>query len=532
VDPALLVSFCGWMRQQRGTCDATLYNYSLHLRDLLKSLGEDPDKFDAHNLRRLILDTSQRCGWAAAKKCTTAVRMFLRFLIASGKCAAGLDASVPVLAHWRLSSLPRYLQSDEGERVIASCDTATPAGRRDRAILLLLARLGLRAGGLVQLRLGDIDWKGSWDLRFREGATSDNDAVDAGDWRCDRQLHQGRSSSDRRGCSVYSIPSTLSISREPLCNRDDRCPGHAPGWWRLPEPWCSPCPPPFGSKLDAPARCLVAGDRGCAPAAFHGFHGDLRQSRCRHPATDYAALARGEIMLTQAVRRATGFAFRSEGSLLQSFAAFSDAARKHYISSETAIKWAGSAQSLTQRARRLGPVIRFARYIRAEDPHRELPPTVYGSETRPRPVPYIFSADTIQRLLQAASEMVNAIPFAGTPTIHSSPCWRVPGFACRKQSISVFRTSPQTAGSFAVQSSAKAGSFPFTRPHRPAWDSTSCGGALIPHWMITCSFPCGGARCCCMTPKPHSTTSSRRLASLVDRDFHAPQSIPFATRSQ
>ena len=42
VDPALLVAFCGWMRQQRGTCDATLYNYSLHLRDLLKSLGEDP----------------------------------------------------------------------------------------------------------------------------------------------------------------------------------------------------------------------------------------------------------------------------------------------------------------------------------------------------------------------------------------------------------------------------------------------------------------------------------------------------------
>ncbi|MGO9435335.1 MAG: site-specific integrase [Terracidiphilus sp.] len=147
------------MRQQRGTCDATLYNYNIHLRDLLKSVGEDPGTFDAHNLRQFILDTSQRCGWAAAKKCTTAVRMFLRFLIADGKCAAGLEGAVPVLAHWRLSSLPRYLQSDEVELVIASCDPATPAGKRDRAILLLLARLGLRAGDLVQLRLGDIDWK-------------------------------------------------------------------------------------------------------------------------------------------------------------------------------------------------------------------------------------------------------------------------------------------------------------------------------------------------------------------------------------
>ena len=159
VDPVLLVAFRGWMRQQRGTCDATLYNYSVHLRDLLKSLGEDPGRFDAHKLRQFILDTSRRCGWASAKKCTTAVRMFLRFLIADGKCAAGLEGSIPVLAHWRLSSLPRYLQSDEVELVIASCDPATPVGKRDRAILLLLARLGLRAGDLVHLRLGDIDWK-------------------------------------------------------------------------------------------------------------------------------------------------------------------------------------------------------------------------------------------------------------------------------------------------------------------------------------------------------------------------------------
>ena len=82
----------------------------------------------------------------------------LAILIADGKCAAGLLGSIPVLAHWRLSSLPRYLQSDEVELVIASCDPSTAVGKRDRAILLLLAHLGLRAGDLVQLRLGDIDW--------------------------------------------------------------------------------------------------------------------------------------------------------------------------------------------------------------------------------------------------------------------------------------------------------------------------------------------------------------------------------------
>jgi site-specific recombinase XerD len=154
-----LISFRRWMQQQRGTCDATLYNYGLDLRDLLKSLGEDPTKFDAKSLREFVLERSQQRGWGVAKRCTAAVRMFLRFLIADGKCAVGLDASIPALAHWRLSSLPRYLQPDEVEQVITSCDPATPIGRRDRAILLLLARLGLRAGDIVQLRLGDLDWK-------------------------------------------------------------------------------------------------------------------------------------------------------------------------------------------------------------------------------------------------------------------------------------------------------------------------------------------------------------------------------------
>ncbi len=159
-DPVLLAAFCEWMRRQRGTCDPTLHNYSRSIRDLLKRLGEDPGRFDAKSLRQFVLEKSQQCGWAAAKTCTTALRMFLRFLIAEGKCPANLGTAIPVLAHWRLSSLPRYLQPEEVERIISSCGTM-PIGRRDRAILLLLARLGLRAGDIIQLRLDDIDWKGA-----------------------------------------------------------------------------------------------------------------------------------------------------------------------------------------------------------------------------------------------------------------------------------------------------------------------------------------------------------------------------------
>ena len=157
-DPALLSAFGQWMRQHRNACDVTLDRYSVHIRELLQRLGEEPRRFDARRLRAFVLERSHR-GWAATKVCTTALRMFLRFLIAQGQCAVGLDAAIPTVAHWRLASLPRYLQPEEVERLIDSCDRASAVGRRDRAILLLLARLGLRAGDIVHLRLSDIDWK-------------------------------------------------------------------------------------------------------------------------------------------------------------------------------------------------------------------------------------------------------------------------------------------------------------------------------------------------------------------------------------
>lgn len=158
-DPALLSAFCKWMHRQRGSCDRTLCIYGFYIRQLLRQLGEEPSRFDACRLRAFVLQRSRSFAGATVKQCTTALRMFLRFLIAEGQCAVGLDAAIPTVAHWRLASLPRYLQPEEVERLIASCDQTSAVGLRDRAILLLLARLGLRAGDIVHLQLGDIDWK-------------------------------------------------------------------------------------------------------------------------------------------------------------------------------------------------------------------------------------------------------------------------------------------------------------------------------------------------------------------------------------
>lgn len=115
-------------------------------------------------------------------------------------------------------------------------------------------------------------------------------------------------------------------------------------------------------------------------------------------------------MLSEAVesyirmRRSCGFAFESEGRCLRSFATFSDARDEHYVRSEVAVEWARQARSMHARARRLGIVIRFARYVRAEEARHQLPSPVFGAEKAPRPVPYIFSPEDIQRLMQAVSQ--------------------------------------------------------------------------------------------------------------------------------
>ena len=105
-----------------------------------------------------------------------------------------------------------------------------------------------------------------------------------------------------------------------------------------------------------------------------------------------------------AVRRAAGFALRSTGYQLKSFAAFSEARKQPYISTEIAIAWAGQAPSLSQRARRLGIIIRFARYLRAENKRHELPPAIFGRVRSTRPTPYILTTEQIRQLIEAASQ--------------------------------------------------------------------------------------------------------------------------------
>ena len=126
---------------------------------LLSDLGTDPTLYDARRVRESLLSRFESVSRNHAQQVTTAIRMYLRFLVSSGKCAPNIVNAVPTHARWNLSTLPRYIPMEKVERIIASCDLRRSTGLRDRAILLLLARLGLRGGDVLSLRLNDLDWE-------------------------------------------------------------------------------------------------------------------------------------------------------------------------------------------------------------------------------------------------------------------------------------------------------------------------------------------------------------------------------------
>jgi site-specific recombinase XerD len=154
----MVTRFRQWMRQHRGVTESTLATYVPLVTEFLAAQGADAAAFDAAGVRAFILARASRHGRSRAKSIVNAIRMFLRFLAVCGHCSPDLVAAVPRIAEWKLSSLPRYISADAITRLCAACDTATAVGARDRAIILLLARLGLRAGDVRNLCLTDIDW--------------------------------------------------------------------------------------------------------------------------------------------------------------------------------------------------------------------------------------------------------------------------------------------------------------------------------------------------------------------------------------
>jgi site-specific recombinase XerD len=157
-DPTLVTAFGDWFGTHRGVKEPTLRQYVRGAVDLLQTLGEDVSRWNAQAVRDFLLARASQCGAPTTQKLITSLRAFLRFLNFCGESRDDLALAIPAVAHWRLARLPRCLSAEEVDRLVAACNGTHPRRLRDRAIVLMLARLGLRAGDVAHLCLTDIDW--------------------------------------------------------------------------------------------------------------------------------------------------------------------------------------------------------------------------------------------------------------------------------------------------------------------------------------------------------------------------------------
>ncbi len=152
-----------FLRSERGLSPSTLISYLPIVRRFLTERFAGKalhiTELCPQDIHHFILSQVQRVSRTYAELTVTALRSFLRFLLQRGAIKTDLAAAVPGVALWRLTSLPKSLPPEQVERLLESCDRKTWVGQRDYAILLLLARLGLRAGEVVAMTLEDLDWE-------------------------------------------------------------------------------------------------------------------------------------------------------------------------------------------------------------------------------------------------------------------------------------------------------------------------------------------------------------------------------------
>jgi integrase/recombinase XerD len=159
----LLRTYESYLRKDRGLAENSVRVYLPPIRVLLNSQshlgGTCCDSFDTLTIRDFLLRQTQCQSAESRRLLSIALRSFFRFLFLSGQVRQDLSPAIPTVRKYRQSTPPAFLSPEDIDRVLTTTDCSTPTGRRDHAILLLLARLGLRAGEVVALELDDIRWR-------------------------------------------------------------------------------------------------------------------------------------------------------------------------------------------------------------------------------------------------------------------------------------------------------------------------------------------------------------------------------------
>jgi site-specific recombinase XerD len=158
----LVAAYETYLRNERALAPMTIHNYGpfVHrfLVDRFATGAVRLSRVSAHEVVGFVQRQAAHLHPKRAKVLTAALRSFLRYAQARGHLTRDLTGAVPTVAQWTRTSPPRAIAAAAVRQVLASIDRRTAIGRRDYALLLLLARLGLRAGEVVRLELDDLDW--------------------------------------------------------------------------------------------------------------------------------------------------------------------------------------------------------------------------------------------------------------------------------------------------------------------------------------------------------------------------------------
>jgi integrase/recombinase XerD len=159
----LLEDYHGYLVVERGMAAGSVRLYErsarLFMLERCEPLALDLEQLGAAEVRGFVVRECSGRSVASARTLVTALRSLLRFLYVEGWTPRPLSGAVPSVAGWSVGSLPRAVDADVVARLLASCDVGTAVGCRDRAIIVLLARLGLRVHEVAGLGLDDLDWR-------------------------------------------------------------------------------------------------------------------------------------------------------------------------------------------------------------------------------------------------------------------------------------------------------------------------------------------------------------------------------------
>jgi integrase/recombinase XerD len=357
----LLCRYHDYLVAERALARRVVARWDQVARMFVREQGEgqafNPADLTTTTVRAFLTKQLPRRGPAAGKQLAAALRCFLRFLHAEGSLEVPLAQAVPSVAGWRGASLPRGVSPGELSSLLGSCDRRTARGRRDYAVLVLLARLGLRAGEVAGLNVDDLDWRAGEIVVRRKGGREERLPlpVDVGE-AVAGYLMRGRARSDSRSLFLRAVAPCEGLS-------------------------------PTGVSRLVYDACDRA---GLAPMGAH---------RLRHTAAT--------TMLQAGATLAEVGQVLGHSVPLAQFLTYCEGLGVDRITSEVALAWVELPANATVAwwRLRLSAVRGFATYLQAIDPDTQVPPTGTFPAARRQGVPYLYSEADIVGLMEAARHL-------------------------------------------------------------------------------------------------------------------------------